>query len=59
MIISQRMFKGYNYCSPCRLTFINCYCDIHHNDKNIEVDARVKGCTCGDPQCTCGDEKYR
>lgn len=21
--------------------------------------SRIDGCTCGDPQCTCRDEKYR
>ncbi len=53
------MFKQYNYCGACNMTFINCWCDIHYNSKNIEADARIDGCTCGDPQCTCVDEKYR
>ena len=53
------MFKQYNYCGACNTTFINCWCDIHYNSKNIEADARIDGCTCGDPQCTCVDEKYR
>lgn len=28
-VYDPAMFKQYNYCAACRMTYINCECDLH------------------------------
>lgn len=45
-----------------RLTKITLYTTAYYSIGTVARlcgHSRIDGCTCGDPQCTCNDEKYR